>query len=630
MLISANRYNGARRKEHIIQMKRTIHKSILPKAFALALLTALMLTSVFISVGAAETTADGVVVPGGKVNSHEDLIVALGGEENATTANGITRLKKNIILAAPINIQSGSYKIIGGGCSVYRGFEDGAMFQLSANALTNSKGEPIALPTLTLGAERKLEDQNLDDPDLILDGNSQGFKEAVHGPIIGVLGKGTVTINPSTKLTNNRSAVPGGAIYLESFSVGDETTPLDPSLKIIGGEISGNSSEVAGGAIAAYGRLKGSPSGTVSITNCKIEGNSAASPDKAVTGKGGAVFSDGFELKLTECEINSNIADEGGALYLTHNAEIATCSLTKNIANVSGGAIYIELLKNELDQANAPANVTLTNNYMVENRSEGSGGAIVNNGVLTFVADNPSYVSNNTAKGDGAIIVNGGVLEFNSGQLYHNTTSNGRGGIYNTGTINFNGADVRTNTATIGGAIYNLGTLNYYKGCLMGNKCTVKNAPQVANLGKMTMKGSFVIEEDVVGLFPIKSEDGSTEYTSIEVTDKITTNVKINIAFYKAIEENGEITEVRYANKSGYFAYTGLKRYTEIAAPRSQIAHSGFGGYTINENGALEFEFPLMPLGAWIGTVLGAAAVSVGIIFFIKKKKTADSTKTEK
>lgn len=601
-------------------MRKTIHKNGLLKAFALALFTALMLTSVFISVGAAEPTADGVVVPGGKVNSHEDLVTALGGKDNAETVNGITRLKSNVILTAPINIQSGSYKIIGGGCSIYRGFEDGAMFQLSANALNNDKGEPIALPTLTLGAEIKLENQNLNDPDLILDGNSQGFKDAVHGPIIAVLGKGIVTVNPSTKLTNNRSAVPGGAIYLESFSVGDETTPLDPTLNIVGGEISGNYSEVEGGAIAAYGRLKGSPSGAISITSCKIEGNSAVSPDKTVQGKGGAIFSDGFELTLTDCEIQSNVADEGGALYLTHNAEISTCTITKNVANVSGGAIYIELLKNELDQANALANVNLANNYIVENRSDGSGGAIVNNGVLTFLEDNSSYVSNNTAKGDGAVIVNNGTLELKSGQIYHNSSSEGRGGIYNTGTVNFNNADVRMNTARIGGAIYNLGTLNYTKGCMMGNKCAVKNAPQIVNLGKMSMRGSFVIEEDVIGLFPVKDADGNTKYTCVEVTDKITTNVKINIAFYKAIDENTDVTEVRYANKSGYFAYTGLKRYVEVAAPRSQIVHSGFGGYSINENGALEFNFPLMPLGAWIGTVLGVAALSVGVVFFVKKK----------
>ena len=179
------------------------------------------------------------------------------------------------------------------------------------------------------------------------------------------------------------------------------------------------------------------------------------------------------------------------------------------------------------------------------------------------------------------------------------------------------------NTATIGGAIYNLGTLNYYKGCLTSNKCTVKNAPQVANLGTMAMRGSFIIENDIIGLFPVTDSDGDTRYTVIEVADKITTNVKINIAFYKAITEDGEITEMKFANKSGYHVFSGLKRHIETAASRSQIAD---GSYKIDSEGRLSMTFPV---GIVIGCVIGAAVVAVGVVFIVKKKRSAGKIVTE-
>lgn len=593
------------------------------KALAVSLLTLTLLTVLLLTVNASGETVSGAIAPGGSVKSNADFITALGGEGNAAVSgDGATiYLSSDIILTAPIMIESGSYRIIGRGCTIYRGFSDGALFQLNGINLTDKEGNAITLPSLTLGAEIKTENQNLDDPDLVLNGNSEGFKEAVNGPLVAILGKCTVTVNPSTKLINNRSAVPGGAIYMESFPLGDETTPLDPTLKITGGEISGNSSEIEGGAIAAYGRVKGSASGSILITECKIEGNSAVSTDEKVYGRGGAIFSNGVALTLNACALEANTADLGGALHVNHIAMLTQTNLTQNKANVSGGAIYADVLINELDQASAPANVTLSSVFMSENRSEGSGGAIVNKGIFIFDKENSSYVSQNTANGDGAVIYNEGTLELNKGEIFHNSTTGGRGGIYNTGTVNFNGADVRMNTAAVGGAIYNLGTLNYQKGCLMGNKCAVTNAPQVVNLGKMTMKGSFVIEDDVIGLFPVTDENGNISYTNIEVTDKITTNVKINIAFYEAIPEDSVPEEMKYANKDGYYAFSGLKRYTETAAARSQIVNKGIGSYEILENGEINYVFPVMPLGAWIACVAGVAVITVGAVLIVKKKK---------
>lgn len=613
-------------------MKKTAINNGIIKAVIVAFIATLLLTATFLSVDATGNTVGGAAIaPGGTVNNATELITALGGENNATlSSDGSTvYLSRDIILNTPIFLVSGTYRIVGRGCTVYRGFDDGALFHLAASSLADSEGKPLSLPVLTLGAETKLENQDLSEPDLILDGNCNGFTEAVNGPLIALLGKCEVTINPSTKLTGNRSSAPGGAIYLESFSIGNEVTPLEPTLYINGGEISGNSSTVAGGAIAAYGRLKGTPSGNVQINGCKIEGNTVVTADSTEIGKGGAIFTDGMRLTLSGCEINSNCADEGGALYVTHDTVISNCTLTKNRANKNGGAIYIDLFTNKLEQTSEPASVSVISCYVTENHSDGTGGVLVNRGNLTFPAETSSYVCNNTAKGNGAIIFNEGKLELNCGELFYNTTTEGRGGIYNLGTVDFNGADMRINSATIGGAIYNLGTLNFKKGCFSGNKCSVKNAPHIANLGKMTMSGSFVIDEDVLGLFPITNENGDTQYTNIEITNKITTNVKISIAVYKAITEEITPDSLSYGTKNVNYVFSGLNIHKETAATRSVIVENGIGSYRINTDGTISYVFPVMPLGAWIGCVLGLAAISVGTVFFIKKRKKSETDEPE-
>ena len=202
-------------------------------------LISLTLGSLFSVINADDSAALGAVAPGGTVDSLEKLIEALGADNVKLSSDStVVYLSKNIILNAPIDIVSGTYKIVGRGHTIYRGFVDGALFQLTTNALSDKDGNPIDLPVLILGKEIKLEDQDLEDPDLILDGNSQAFKEEVNGSLIALLGKATLTVNPGVIMTNNHSCAPGGAIYLESFGLGTEVSPLDPTLNITGGEIS--------------------------------------------------------------------------------------------------------------------------------------------------------------------------------------------------------------------------------------------------------------------------------------------------------------------------------------------------------------------------------------------------------
>ncbi|MBR2460588.1 MAG: hypothetical protein IKB34_05110 [Clostridia bacterium] len=601
------------------------------KKNTVTLIIALLCIVIFSSVTAltamaATQTPLGSPAPGGEVTTTEELVAALGGEQNASIGkDGYTvYLSKDILLNGTIHITEGIYRIVGRGCTVYRGFTNGAMFQLTAVSLTDKDGQAIELPSLTFGIPLSLDEQDLENPDLILDGNSSAFTSAVTGPIVAMLGQTHVTVNPATLMTNNRSGAPGGAFYLESFRLGDEYSPLAPTLYVNGGKISDNTSLIDGGAIAAFGNLNGSGSGEIQLNGCMITGNRVE--NELSEGRGGAVFSEGCRVILNSSELSSNVADLGGAVYTCYETLISNCVFKLNRAGVSGGVIYADTFTTPGSHGvSYAANVELISSYMSENSSEGEGGAITNHGKFTFAESGLSYVSDNSAVGDGAAIKNTGELILSSGQIYSNETTKGRGGIYNSGKLDFKGADLRLNSAVIGGGIYNIGTFNFTAGCTYGNKCTAEYAPQIANLGIMTMQGSFVIEKDIIGYFPIMDEaSGKMTYTVTDMMGEITTNEIFSVAFYEALPE-GEIEKCVLANEKGLCAFSGLSRFTKTASERTRVFHNGFGSYKVDSNGCISFVFPIMPIWAWILCIAGVAGGAFGAVFFIRKRKKADS-----
>ena len=133
---------------------------IITRIFIAAILLTLLAVALLLPINAeGNTKVIGAIAPGGSVTTVDDLITALGGTENVQlSSDGITvSIKKDILLNAPVVFFSGSYKIVGRGCTIYKGFSQGAMFHLSARSLTNEKGEPLHCPTLTLGEEISIE-----------------------------------------------------------------------------------------------------------------------------------------------------------------------------------------------------------------------------------------------------------------------------------------------------------------------------------------------------------------------------------------------------------------------------------------------------------------------------------------
>ncbi len=592
---------------------------VIASAFLVMLLSVLLTgTGVWaISNGASKASP----ASGGDVRSMDDLIEALGGEENVKTVTGNTvRLCKNIVLNASIRIYSGNYRILGSGCTIYRGeslYEE--MFSLYYDATQSSS----VAPSLILGNSKDVSGE-ASDADLTVSGNRDAFSEAVIGPVFALIGNVKLEINPGTVIEDNYTASPGAAIFMQTL-ISDTVsyTPLEPTLTVKGGVIRNNTSLSNGGAIALFDDSNGNGSGMIALSSCTLSQNSTE--NDGGDGCGGAIYCKGGAMTLTDCEFTSNRADHGGAIYTDCEAQLVSCNFKNNVANKNGGAICAAQSQ---DTAHT-ASITLCWAYMTENSSLGNGGAIANlGGKLKFADDSSSsqeanYVEANTSTGHGAAIYNSGSLEIASGAFYRNKSSEGHGALYNSkdGTVSLTGGDIRVNTSLSGSGLYNLGTFSMSGGCFQGNICTVKNAPQIVNFGELSLGGSFVIDGDVIGLMLTESENGERNASPIELTNILTTNIDINVTFSEEHKSSDGTLSYSYVNPSGMSVYSGLDKFKDSAAQRTSFVSQGFGSYSVDSHGMPVFHFPIMPLFAWILCILALAGVTVTSVFLIKRRK---------
>ena len=338
-------------------------------------------------------------------------------------------------------------------------------------------------------------------------------------------------------------------------------------------------------------------------------------------GRGGAICADGGALTMTSCSVESNIADNGGGVYASFETLITACGFRMNRATLSGGALYFDGDGYDPQNKNS-APGTLTGVFIEQNSSGGTGGAITNFGNLTVSAEEITYISENTSVGDGACIYNEGLLTLNGGQLFFNKSTEGRGGIFNGGSLIFTAAELRKNSARVGGAVYNEGEFKLTGGSIASNVNLEKNTPQLLNRGSLTFGGSFVIDGDIVGNCIHVDESGASVIPTIFVESKLTTAFPIKVARFVESKQGDSVT-YSLSNEKNASLYYGKNENVESAAAVSEVYHSGFGGYKVAPDGTLKFLFPVMPLWAWLLSVLGAAAVAVSAVIFVRKRKKA-------
>ncbi|MGI6742107.1 MAG: hypothetical protein ACOX4O_00380 [Eubacteriales bacterium] len=481
--------------------------------FELAVLSAIVLVFLPFKAVAAHKP---VIAPGGKVDSPESLIAALGGDEAAYISDsGVITYLSDIAVSAPIEIISGEYTISGTGCHMTR--EDG--YKGSFFTVTGGK--------LILGNEKGANTH----PSLTLDGSGGGDS------LIQVTG-GELDIYIGTLLTGNTGTENGGAILVSGGNAKIFNAKIDNCHASDGGAIA-----VMGGELISYGgdyqNNTAARGGFIYIgtKGSFVAGQSVISYDTAENG--GAIYNEGSctlsEIPLSYCKASG----KGGAVYNTgefvmHGGYAAYNTADEAAVIWNSGSAAINISEFSMNEAV---------NYS----------AVYNTGSFNQIG---TTISSNTAS-ESYCVYNGGNYVLTEGGISSNTAMIRFGGIINDGSFQVDSGSISSNKSKgecqLGLAIVNRGKiilndnafLSFNNDVLM--ICGDNSKPEVE------IKNTLTANTPIITLTPAREDPSSengfkTDYRLKEalVTGEISEveklAVTVNGAYKYKINDNGRIS----------------------------------------------------------------------------------------
>ncbi len=582
-------------------MKKTALAALLP----LIIIIPLLCLPVF-SDGEASYAEN---APGGEIYSVSDVKTVFGGEDNVTVSEEGEEVhvyfERSIKLLSTVVIKSGTYRIHGRDCSLFRGFENGPLVLLD--------GSDGSAPKLIIEEKSATDWENGKTAVFTFNGNKSEFPSA-SGALLAVNGSATATLDGKVMFKNAVNKGFGGAIYVEAVSDGSGGY-FYPSVKLKYCKITGCKSAKGGGGIAFIGGKNGE--GEVILTDVIIEKNEALNEDK--NAKGGGFYTSGGSIKLSgSWQLLENKGDLGGGGYVGGYSELEGGTARYNSSTVSGGALHCGIDA----ERGTSGTVAMNNTNISYSTTDGSGGAIANEG--TLLIGGSTYLADCEAKGDGGGIYNLGSFGFSSGDIITNKSGGKAGAIYNgaNAILIVSGGRIASNDAPICGGIYSEGAFEF-KGGSIGK--SIGRVPQNLVSGIMKMSGAATFTDtEVLGIL---LKNGKSP-TVISIDGKITSRVKQTLAFFEYKTDKKGATVLKLATKSGLTVFSGENAENlESAINSFKVYGEGLKSYKINPDGTLAFKLPLMPLWAWFLTLIGLTGVAIGTAFAVKELKHRRSLK---
>lgn len=348
------------------------------------------------------------------------------------TANVNTTGRQSVKEGADVHLCLNGYTVNGNNKCIYEVVSTGKLTLTDCLTRTDEEGAPL-VGTLTGGKETSVggavyvkDNGEARIFNIKLAGNENTQADSAmgwSGGAIQVRNNGKLLM-VGTELSDNHTTAEGGAVCLRdnAQAVMEKVTFRNNAADRKGGAIfvnntanrltvkdcvfTGNTSDV-GAALNIY-------LGTVQIDGCTFEGNTAVN-------EGGVMRTSKGKLTITNSTFTGNTGSNGGALRLTGGCEATVSGSTfiGNKATASGGAI-----------SSSDSNLTLENNKINENISEGTAGALFfasKDMVLTLVSG--EFVGNTAAGAGGAMLMQSAAkLDMKDGTFIGNTAAGGDGG----------------------------------------------------------------------------------------------------------------------------------------------------------------------------------------------------------
>lgn len=549
-----------------------------------------------ISVSAAEIDYAFYVKGSGNkaVKTIEELVACFEDEDgtsHATYDGNTLYLNSSVVLTTPIVISDGTYSIDGQGCTIYRGFDGGALFGLDGTTTS---------PSLYFGvnlSDGEEWDGTRDGVNIILDGNIDEYKNNSLG-IVAVKGQARFSARGKVIFKNSGSEI-GSVVYAESvLDNSSDNTLRSPSVAMFNTLVTGCET-TEGGAI--YLNCESDASQVILE---KVTFKSNKSSTAALSGYGSCLRAEGGTTTITSCVFDSCEANFGGALYVNGKMTVTGSSFTYNSATENGGAIYLS------DKADAVFDANTVSN----NTAGKSGGAISNGGELTIKG--VSYVMDNTAGENGGGVYNTGTLRIEEVNLVSNTAAKLGGGVFcahDTSKLIMSGGEIKTNKAKYAAGVYCSGELNMTGGGIAKNK---GEAPQVVLKRDSVIAANALISgNDVVALCRTEKSDGSYYYPHVDVNAKLRDGVSIKIGLYsEKTDSDGQVTKYKNITTNSARIYECKVDIEEHTKGCFDVQSRGLLSYSLLKDGTVSVRFIFLPLWAWLLIALGALAV-VCVIF---------------
>ena len=530
--------------------------------------------------------------PGGEVSTVDELISAFGkdsfGNPNATlllNSENDIRLINSVILDAPIIIKDGEFTIVGGGCTIARGFNGGAVI-----IVDGSSGKS---PILKLERPTQNDFADNDEPNLIINGNEKSFGRNSEA-FIKVLGNAKLVSNNRVLYKDITTDGNGGAI--SAFPSISEENYYFPTLELNYNRFD-NCKSGNGGAVYFEGYSNDKNEGVIDVNTCYF--NKCVAADN-----GGALSILGGKAEINAGEMVENTAEKGGAIYACAEIQISETKFTSNYAGVSGGAVYCA----KEDSVSQVCKTMLLGIFAEKNRSAGNGGMITNDGIC---AGSNIYIDANSAAGNGGGVYNTATFLYTEGSILNNKCDCIGGGVYNHGSsavFQMSGGEINANTAIYAGGVYSEGYMKISGGAIGNNR---GDSPEVMIKGEFIMSENAVVtNKDVIGLC---GSEGA--YPVIKLESVLTNKAIQKVAFYT--ESNGKYV---LANKAGMTVLSGEQEFVSKSAKLFDVSGSVLKNYSVTQTGNLQFRFPLMPLWAWILSIIAVSGLAAATVLFIRKR----------
>ncbi len=507
------------------------------------------------------------VAPGGEVTTVEELIAAFGtnsyGKPNAELlagSNTEVRLKNSIILQSTLVIKSGSYTLVGSGCTVARSEDCGTAIELRGGSLSIERENKSA----EFGEDTEA--------NIVFEGQNKSSS-----PFIRVFADASLTLNSKVLAKNMLSTENGAFIYADG----------NANVKIYASRFEGCKSK-NGGAIYV------SKSSDGEKRPLEIEKSTFFS---CTAENGGAIYSEGY-VYISSSTLDENTATlSGGAMYFSGGSELQSVSANNNKAQ-NGGVLFNEgvavavslnAFYNEAENGGAIYNKSsclLSDIYFFENKSSDCGGGVYNEGA--FYLNSGSIVANDSANyGGGVYSTSGSILKIELGEI-SSCESEYAGGIYSAGDLIMTGGAVGKNYGS---------------------------APHVAVFGKFEMGGdASCYGGNVIGL--VQKSDKS--YPTITLKSALTSTYHQRVALYKL--SGGDF---KRSNASGVKIFEGSDEALASAFKQFNAYSGGVLPFELAENGELRRAFPtVLVIVTASALAVGAIGFVVGKkVIMIKKRR---------